>query len=89
MRKDLRIFRFGRSRYRERALIIVLTFLLRVTIMNEITYTMRSHGMSIDSRHVMLLADLMTFRVSVVPLVNLLKLYDYLMYALSFQLLQK
>ncbi|XP_066925897.1 DNA-directed RNA polymerase III subunit RPC1-like isoform X1 [Clytia hemisphaerica] len=34
----------------------------RVTIMNEITYTMRSHGMSIDSRHVMLLADLMTFR---------------------------
>ena len=31
--------------------------------MNEITYTMKSHGMSIDSRHVMLLADLMTFRV--------------------------
>jgi len=34
----------------------------RVTIMHEITYTMKSHGMSIDSRHVMLLADLMTFR---------------------------
>ena len=31
--------------------------------MDEITYTMKSHGMSIDSRHVMLLADLMTFRV--------------------------
>ena len=31
--------------------------------MNEITYTMKSHGMSIDSRHVMLLADLMTYKV--------------------------
>ena len=36
----------------------------RVTIMNEIQYTMREHGMSIDTRHVMLLADLMCFRVS-------------------------
>jgi len=34
----------------------------RVTIMNEIQYTMREHGMSIDTRHVMLLADLMCFR---------------------------
>ena len=30
--------------------------------MNEITYTMTSHGMSIDVRHVMLLADLMTYK---------------------------
>lgn len=30
--------------------------------MNEITYTMSSHGMSIDVRHVMLLADLMTYK---------------------------
>lgn len=30
--------------------------------MNEITYTMVSHGMSIDVRHVMLLADLMTYK---------------------------
>ena len=36
----------------------------RTTIMNEINYTMGSHGMSIDIRHVMLLADLMTFKVN-------------------------
>ena len=36
----------------------------RTTIMNEVNYTMSSHGMSIDIRHVMLLADLMTFKVS-------------------------
>lgn len=35
----------------------------RSSIMNEIQYTMREHGMSIDTRHVMLLADLMCFRV--------------------------
>lgn len=35
----------------------------RTTIMNEVNYTMSSHGMSIDIRHVMLLADLMTFKV--------------------------
>lgn len=35
----------------------------RTTIMNEIVYTMVNHGMSIDNRHVMLLADLMTFKV--------------------------
>ena len=34
----------------------------RKTIMNEIKYTMESHGMSIDIRHIMLLADLMTCR---------------------------
>lgn len=31
--------------------------------MNEIVYTMVNHGMSIDTRHVMLLADLMSFKV--------------------------
>jgi len=35
----------------------------RSTIMKEIVYTMVNHGMSIDMRHVMLLADLMTFKV--------------------------
>jgi DNA-directed RNA polymerase III subunit RPC1 len=35
----------------------------RATIINEIVYTMTSHGMSIDIRHVMLLADLMTYKV--------------------------
>lgn len=34
--------------------------------MNEIVYTMVNHGMNIDIRHVMLLADLMTFKVWVV-----------------------
>ena len=35
----------------------------RATIIKEIDYTMSSHGMSIDIRHVMLLADLMTYKV--------------------------
>ncbi|KAF2353837.1 RNA polymerase alpha subunit [Trinorchestia longiramus] len=37
----------------------------RQTIVNEITHTMTSHGLGIDSRHVYLLADLMTCRGSV------------------------
>ena len=34
----------------------------RTTIMKEIRFTMGSHGMSIDDRHTMLLADCMTFK---------------------------
>ena len=34
----------------------------RKTIVDEIEYTMSHHGMDIDSRHVALLADVMTFR---------------------------
>ena len=34
----------------------------RVTIINEVEYTMINHGMSIDRRHLMLLADLMTYK---------------------------
>ena len=34
----------------------------RQTIMKEIQYTMESHGMYIDRRHITLLADLMTCR---------------------------
>jgi len=34
----------------------------RKTVASEIQYTMASHGMSIDSRHVALLADVMSFR---------------------------
>ena len=37
----------------------------RSTIINEIQYTMVNHGMSIDRRHVMLLADLMSYKVEV------------------------
>ena len=36
----------------------------RRTIINEIQYTMKSHGMSIDPRHVMLLGDVMTYKAS-------------------------
>ncbi|XP_054860326.1 DNA-directed RNA polymerase III subunit RPC1-like [Amphiprion ocellaris] len=35
----------------------------RSTIINEVQYTMVNHGMSIDRRHVMLLADLMSYKV--------------------------
>lgn len=35
----------------------------RRTIINEIQFTMSSHGMSIDPRHVMLLGDVMTYKV--------------------------
>lgn len=35
----------------------------RRKIIKEINYTMSSHGMTIDIRHMMLLADLMTFKV--------------------------
>ncbi|KAH8042081.1 hypothetical protein HPB51_021165 [Rhipicephalus microplus] len=34
----------------------------RATIIREIATTMQSHGISVDRRHLMLLADLMTFR---------------------------
>lgn len=34
----------------------------RTTIITEIMTTMQSHGISIDNRHLMLLADLMTYR---------------------------
>ena len=35
----------------------------RRTIINEIQYTMESHSMSIDPRHVMLLGDVMSYKV--------------------------
>lgn len=37
----------------------------RRTIVDEIQYTMSSHGMSIDIRHMMLLAEVMTYKVSI------------------------
>ena len=43
----------------------------RSTIMNEINVTMKSHGMSIDARHVMLLADLMTYKVTSIHILYL------------------
>ena len=35
----------------------------RRTIINEIQYTMKSHDMIIDPRHVMLLGDVMSYKV--------------------------
>lgn len=35
----------------------------RRKIIDEIQYTMSSHGMSIDPRHVMLLGDVMSYKV--------------------------
>jgi hypothetical protein len=36
----------------------------RRTILNEIQHIMKEHGMVIDPRHVMLLGDVMTYKVS-------------------------
>ena len=35
----------------------------RRTIVNEVQFIMKEHGMSIDPRHVMLLGDVMTYKV--------------------------
>lgn len=43
----------------------------RLTIINEIQYTMGSHGMSIDPRHVMLLGDVMTYKVRPLDFISL------------------
>ncbi|GLT71996.1 hypothetical protein SLA2020_439710 [Shorea laevis] len=53
----------------------------RKCIIEEIKYTMESHGMSIDIRHMMLLADVMTFRGDVLGITRLAskkweKVYD-------------
>jgi DNA-directed RNA polymerase III subunit RPC1 len=37
----------------------------RRTIINEIQYTMKSHDMIIDPRHVMLLGDVMSYKVTI------------------------
>lgn len=36
----------------------------RRTIVNEVQYTMKSHDMIIDPRHVMLLGDVMSYKVT-------------------------
>lgn len=43
----------------------------RKCIIDEIQYTMGSHGMTIDARHMMLLADVMTYKVSFLSLLSL------------------
>ena len=50
----------------------------RTIIMAEIHKTMSSHGMSIDARHTMLLADCMTSKVHHSPLIYLKRMSDRL-----------
>ncbi|XP_062605530.1 DNA-directed RNA polymerase III subunit RPC1-like, partial [Saccostrea cucullata] len=59
----------------------------RTTIMNEVNYTMSSHGMSIDIRHVMLLADLMTFKGEVLGITRfgLAKMKESVLMLASFE----
>jgi len=59
----------------------------RKTIMNEIKYTMESHGMSIDIRHIMLLADLMTCRGEVLGITRhgLAKMKESVLMLASFE----
>lgn len=59
----------------------------RKCIIEEIKYTMESHGMSIDIRHMMLLGDLMTFRVSsVLELKKKILLITCVMYRMKQQM---
>ncbi|KAJ1564401.1 DNA-directed RNA polymerase III subunit RPC1, partial [Nowakowskiella sp. JEL0078] len=59
----------------------------RNTICHEIIYTMSSHGMTIDRRHVMLLADLMTFKGEVLGITRfgIAKMKDSVMMLASFE----
>lgn len=59
----------------------------RSTIINEIVYTMTSHGMSIDVRHVMLLADLMTYKGEVLGITRtgLAKMKESVLMLASFE----
>ncbi|CAH1795117.1 unnamed protein product [Owenia fusiformis] len=59
----------------------------RTTIMNEIQYTMKSHGMSIDIRHTMLLADLMTYKGEVLGITRfgLAKMKESVLMLASFE----
>ncbi|PJF17134.1 DNA-directed RNA polymerase subunit [Paramicrosporidium saccamoebae] len=59
----------------------------RQTIANEIQYTMSKHGMTIDNRHVMLLADIMSFRGEVLGITRfgIAKMKDSVLMLASFE----
>ncbi|KAF8550261.1 beta and beta-prime subunits of DNA dependent RNA-polymerase [Imleria badia] len=59
----------------------------RRTIINEIQFTMSSHGMSIDPRHVMLLGDVMTYKGEVLGITRfgVAKMKDSVMMLASFE----
>ncbi|CAF1214927.1 unnamed protein product [Adineta steineri] len=59
----------------------------RTTIINEIVYTMASHGIGLDVRHVMLLADLMTYKGEVLGMTRngLAKMKESVLMLASFE----
>jgi len=59
----------------------------RRTVINEIQYTMQSHGMSIDPRHVMLLGDVMTYKGQVLGITRfgVAKMKDSVLMLASFE----
>lgn len=59
----------------------------RSSIFKEIDYTMSSHGMSIDPRHVMLLADVMTYKGEVLGITRfgVAKMKDSVLMLASFE----
>lgn len=59
----------------------------RSTIIHEIQYTMKNHGMSIDRRHVMLLSDLMTYKGEVLGITRfgLAKMKESVLMLASFE----
>ncbi|KAJ9527506.1 hypothetical protein QJQ45_025764, partial [Haematococcus lacustris] len=59
----------------------------RLAIMQEIQYTMSSHGMSIDNRHTMLLADCMTYKGEVMGITRfgIAKMKDSVLHTASFE----
>lgn len=59
----------------------------RQTIVHEILHTMSSHGMTIDARHVMLLADLMSFKGEILGITRfgIAKMRDSVLMLASFE----
>ncbi|OBZ66630.1 DNA-directed RNA polymerase III subunit rpc1 [Grifola frondosa] len=59
----------------------------RRTVINEIQYTMQSHGMSIDPRHVMLLGDVMSYKGEVLGITRfgVAKMKDSVLMLASFE----
>jgi DNA-directed RNA polymerase III subunit RPC1 len=59
----------------------------RRTIYDEIQHTMKSHGMSIDPRHVMLLGDVMTYKGEVLGITRfgVAKMKDSVLMLASFE----
>ncbi|KAG8681769.1 hypothetical protein FRC08_015407 [Ceratobasidium sp. 394] len=59
----------------------------RQTIIGEIQYTMQSHGMNIDPRHIMLLGDVMTYKGQVLGITRfgVAKMKDSVLMLASFE----